>query len=249
MKPPALLALDTSTRYCSVALYCPDTPGPRAPDGMYQQHYDSGPQSSAHVLPAVAALLDQAGLELDDCTALAFGRGPGSFTGVRTAVGVAQGLAFGAALPVISVSSLLACAQALDTRRPLAAGEQVLVAVDARMDEVYWAVYARGAAPGEWQQTHAPEVGPPESVPRPVGAFHVAGNAPTLFGARLHAAQGAVSCDVEAMPHAAEVARLAWRAWQCGETLSADQAMPEYVRNKVAQTVAERAAARGTSAA
>ena len=162
MTRTVLLALDTSTEYCSVALLDADTPSGKPPavaPRVLARHEKTGAVSSARVLPAVKELFDEAGLTLRDCNAIAFGAGPGSFTGLRTAAGVAQGLAFGLALPVVPVSTLLTCAESARMRDPLAT--RVLAVLDARMDEVYWADYAWCAQMAEWQAVSGPALGDP----------------------------------------------------------------------------------------
>ncbi|SDV47516.1 tRNA (adenosine(37)-N6)-threonylcarbamoyltransferase complex dimerization subunit type 1 TsaB [Chitinasiproducens palmae] len=290
MKPHALLALDTSTSFCSVALLrvAPDDASRASGASMLQRlfvrHRDTGPESSTYVLTAVREVLADAGLALSDCVAIAYGRGPGSFTGLRTAVGVVQGLAFGAGLPVIGVDSLLACAERARLARlgivlPCEAGaveiggenaatasacERTLVAVDARMDEAYWAAYAHEAE--GWRTLAAPAVGPPEAVGRGVlgadgadgaaaATFALAGNAAAVFGARLGGDMVAAgllgsvaAADLDAMPHAGAIARLAHRVWLAGGAQDAASAAPEYVRDKVALTIDERAARRAETA-
>lgn len=235
-----LLALDTSTEYCSVALLCSDVPSgtPR----VLTRHEKTGAVSSARVLPAVKELFDEAGLTLRDCNAVAFGAGPGSFTGLRTAAGVAQGLAFGLSLPVVPVSTLLTCAESARLHDPSAA--RVLAVLDARMDEVYWADYAWSDDEGEWRTMSAPALGGPGSLVTPAEPFTLAGNAAAAFGARLAAARAARTVDGEALPHAVPLAHAAWRAYRAGRMVPAEHAAPEYVRDKVAQTTAERLAAR-----
>ncbi len=154
MTQTVLLAIDTSTEFCSVALLAAD--GPTADAASFRtwvRHERTGAVSSTRVLPAVREVLDEAGLAFADCNAIAFGAGPGSFTGLRTATGVAQGLAFGRALPVVPVGTLLACAEAAPLNAGAAAGRatRVRAALDARMDEVYWADYAWDDAAGDWQ--------------------------------------------------------------------------------------------------
>ncbi|GAB3628547.1 tRNA (adenosine(37)-N6)-threonylcarbamoyltransferase complex dimerization subunit type 1 TsaB [Pandoraea terrae] len=234
-----LLALDTSTEFCSVALYRDDPAVPGAPR-IVARHLDTGPVSSTRILPAAREVLESAGLRLADCDAIAFGAGPGSFTGLRTACGVAQGLAFGAGLPVVPVGTLMACAEAARDRDPSA--DRVLVALDARMDEAYWADFIWDASSGDWRTQQGPALDAAQRVPTPDTAFVLAGNAAAAFGDRLPAAAQARAVMPDAMPHAQSVAVLAARAFARGEAIPADQAMPFYVRNKVAQTTAERQA-------
>ncbi|MGC7403439.1 tRNA (adenosine(37)-N6)-threonylcarbamoyltransferase complex dimerization subunit type 1 TsaB [Pandoraea pneumonica] len=240
-----LLALDTSTEFCSVAVYRHD-PVSNAPALVVERHLDTGPVSSTHILPAARDVLREAGLALADCDAIAFGAGPGSFTGLRTACGVAQGLAFGAGLPVVPVGTLLACAEAARAAR--VDTQRVLVALDARMNEAYWADYVWDAASGDWRESQAPSLDAAELVRAPDTPFVVAGNAAVAFGERLIAAQQAQAVLVDAMPRARFVATLAARAFARGEAIPADQAMPVYIRNKVAQTTAEREAIKQAAA-
>jgi tRNA threonylcarbamoyladenosine biosynthesis protein TsaB len=242
MTRTVLLALDTSTEFCSVALLCSDSlaGAPRA----WVRHEETGAVSSTRVLPAIRELFDEAGLTLCDCDVIAFGAGPGSFTGLRTATGIAQGLAFGLDLPVVPVSTLLACAEAARLSNP--AVTRVLAALDARMDEVYWADYAWQAHEGEWRALRLPTLGAPDAVVAPDAPFTLAGNAAAVFGARLGAAEHAIAVDGAALPHALPVAFAALRAYRAGRCVPAEQATPDYVRDKVAQTTAERLAARAT---
>ncbi|MBB3256532.1 tRNA threonylcarbamoyladenosine biosynthesis protein TsaB [Paraburkholderia bannensis] len=209
------------------------------------RHEATGAVSSTRLLPAIGELLAEAGLALADCDAIAFGSGPGSFTGLRTATGVAQGLAFGLDIPVVPVSTLLVCAESARLRDP--AATRVLSALDARMDEAYWADYAWDAsagAAGDWRTLQGASLDAPEAIVAPDQPFTLAGNAAAAFGARLAAATAARTIDAEALPHAVPLAHVALRAFRAGRTLPADQAAPEYVRNKVAQTTAERMAAK-----
>lgn len=239
MSSITLLALDTSTEFCSVALYRHDPAG-GAPALVLERHLDTGPVSSTHILPAAREVLREAGVTLAECDAIAFGAGPGSFTGLRTACGVAQGLAFGAGLPVVPVGTLLACAEAARASR--VDTQRVLVALDARMNEAYWADYAWDASAGEWREVQPPSLDAAEQVRAPDAAFVVAGNAVLAFGDRLQASVQAQAVLADAMPRARYVAALAARAFARGEAIPADQAMPVYIRNKVAQTTAEREA-------
>ncbi|MEX3955563.1 tRNA (adenosine(37)-N6)-threonylcarbamoyltransferase complex dimerization subunit type 1 TsaB [Trinickia sp. EG282A] len=249
MTRTVLLAIDTSTEYCSVALLCSDdSPGAQsgAPVRIWGRHDRTGAVSSARVLPAVRELFDEAGLALAECSAIAFGAGPGSFTGLRTATGVAQGLAFALGVPVVPVSTLLACAESARMRD--AASTRVLAALDARMDEVYWADYAWDAGEGEWKTLSRPALAAPAAVVVPSEPFALAGNAAAQFDERLPAAAAASIVDHDAVPHAVPLAYAALRAYRGGRTVPADQAAPEYVRDKVAQTTAERLATRALRA-
>lgn len=242
-----ILAVETSTEWCSVALGRAATDG--TPECFYR-HEHTGARSSSRVLPAVAEVLAEAGIALADCAAIAFGAGPGSFTGLRTACGVAQGLAFGADLPVIPVNVLMACAESVRSGTPaLAADTQVLVSLDARMDETYAATFQWDAAAGAWSMVGPMHVGPPEAVMRPDGPFWLAGNGATVFGERLRVAAEAGRVIPEAMPDARAVAAIGLRALARGETIDAADAMPIYVRDKVAQTIVEREAIAAEKAA
>lgn len=245
MSSITLLSLDTSTEFCSVAAFRLDSAA-GTPALVVERHVDTGPVSSTHILPMARDVLREAGFALADCDAIAFGAGPGSFTGLRTACGVAQGLAFGAKLPVIPVSTLMACAEAARAARPVTA--RVLVALDARMNEAYWADYAWDVAYGDWREVHGPALDAAGQVGAPDAPFVLAGNALAAFGEQLSVAAQADAIDAAAMPRARYVAELAARAFLRGEAIQADQAMPVYIRNKVAQTTAEREAAKAVTA-
>ncbi|WP_250451250.1 tRNA (adenosine(37)-N6)-threonylcarbamoyltransferase complex dimerization subunit type 1 TsaB [Caballeronia sp. ATUFL_M2_KS44] len=255
-----LLALDTSTEFCSVALLL-DDPAAQPPlhsaphfqtgdTRVWFRHEATGAVSSTRLLPAVRELLDEAGLALADCNAIAFGAGPGSFTGLRTATGVAQGLAFGLNVPVVPVSTLLACAEAArltDSSLP----PRVLAALDARMDEVYWADYEYRSdaadADADWRVVHPASLDAPAALPLPDAPFALVGNAAAAFGDQLPALAAAARVDSEALPHALPVALLGLRALRGGRAVAPELAAPDYVRNKVAQTTAERMEARAAA--
>ena len=223
-----LLAVDATGDLCSVAW----TDGVR-----WVGHSETaGQRHSALIVAMVDATLREAGCTLGDLDEIAFGAGPGSFTGLRIACGVAQGLALGAELPVRAVSSLLALAQA-------SGQDAVLAALDARMNEVYWAAYRRPRRDAAWATVLGPAVSAPAAVPEPSGAgWFGAGSGfaayPVLAAGlpRLRGTDGAVRVSAQAI---AELA-LAGEG-DCGP---ADRASPIYVRDKVALTIAERAVAR-----
>jgi len=223
-----LLAFDTSCECLSIAVQY----------GTQVYTYDgiAGAQASRTLIPRILALLTQAQLALDDLEAIVFGRGPGAFTGLRTACAVAQGLAFGAragqGVPLLPVDTLLAVAE--DAR--IAHGsEQVQAVLDARMDEVYSAAYVW--QDGIWQAAPDCDLCPPEALQVPQG-YTVAGNAHAVYGTRLapHA------WHVSALPTAQALLRLAPVLLARGDAVDASLALPLYVRNKVAQTTAERQA-------
>lgn len=220
------LCLESSTDAGSVALWR---------DGLVtERHCPVGSPSSATLLPLASELMAEAGLGFDDLAAIAFGAGPGSFTGLRVACGAAQGLAIGQGLPVLPVGTLDAIAAAVP-------GRQVVVCLDARMNEVYSAHFVDGRA------VTPVGVYPPESVPLPEGPEWIAaGNALAVYPALLARMQPCVATVLPTvMPTAAAVARLAAPRLERGEGIDPAEAAPVYVRDKVALTVAERLAQGG----
>ena len=223
-----LLAFDTSTETLSIAV----TAGDGAP--VLEHSGPGGAQASAAVIPAIQALLAQAGMALETLDAIAFGRGPGSFTGLRTAAAVAQGLGFGARVPVLAIDTLLAVAE---EARGLAGATRVIAVLDARMGEVYFASYEH--VDGRWHTRQAPALGRPGQVQWTPG-WALAGNALDLHRDALPA-----GCDrIAALPTARALLRLAPQELASGGAHGAAQALPLYIRDKVAQTTEERAAER-----
>ena len=215
-----ILALETSTEYCSVALWR---------DGAVESAEEHVGQSHSKRLLAMAAtLLARHGLSVMRLDGIAFGEGPGSFTGLRIACGVTQGLAFAAGIPVVGVGTLLAMAESTPARR-------VICCIDARMREVYHAAYER--AEGRWRTVHQPGVYAPSHVPSVSGdAWLACGNGFQVYRDLLlqrHERQLAgVAADVRA--RAQEVVRLAVPCFERGEGRDAASATPLYVRDKVA---------------
>ena len=240
-----LLAFDTSTDQLSVAL----ARGTGARQQRWQHHGAGGAQASAGLIAAVLALLQQAGLRLQELDAICFGSGPGSFTGLRTSCAVAQGLAFGAGVPVLPVNSLLALAQSARAQDLADWPEvQVQALLDARMDEIYCATFRHAA--GVWTALQEPalcraqdvRLEPQQRVPQVL-----AGNVFEVYRDRL-ALDASVHCIV-AVPTADAMLDLAPQLLGQGLALPAAQATPVYVRDKVAQTSAERAAIKAAAAA
>ncbi|KRD22296.1 tRNA threonylcarbamoyladenosine biosynthesis protein TsaB [Acidovorax sp. Root267] len=227
-----LLAFDTSTDTLSIAV--------QHGDAVWQHTGPGGAQASATLIPTVRSLMAQANLSFDTLEVIVFGRGPGSFTGLRTACAVAQGLAFGAhgghGIPVLPVDTLLAVAE---EARQAHGCTQVVAVLDARMDEVYHARCEWIGAQGRWHTDADFGLGAPESVLVPAG-WTVAGNARAPYGERL----APTATHVATLPTASALLRLAPALLAAGEGVPASDALPRYIRDKVAKTTAERAALR-----
>jgi tRNA threonylcarbamoyladenosine biosynthesis protein TsaB len=219
-----LLALDCAEESCSVAL--------RA-DGELVWRASVEPRAqAAHLLPMIDAVLVEAGLALRQLDALVVGRGPGSFTGVRLAVGVAQGLAYGAGLPVIPVSDLAMLAQGAVTH---GACTRALACMDARMEEVYWCAYAC-AADGTVTPLQAETLSAPDAVAVETdGKFAAVGSGwarhPIL---RTRLAAQLAGWEPERSPHARDALTLAEPLWRAGRALPPEQVLPVYLRDRVA---------------
>ena len=217
-----LLALETATDCCSVALL--------TGTGVLEDHRLAPRQHAALILPMIEGLLAEAGLTRHALDAIAFGRGPGAFTGLRIAAGVAQGLALGLDRPVVPVSTLAALAQA-------SGSERVLAVLDARLGEVYFGYYARGGD-GLVVADAADGLAPPDAISLPTDpGWHGVGVGPgwgaygEVLGARLGHCIDAVDADVQ--PRAGGLARLAAAAFRRGEAVSAELALPVYLRDRV----------------
>ncbi|HHM05022.1 MAG TPA: tRNA (adenosine(37)-N6)-threonylcarbamoyltransferase complex dimerization subunit type 1 TsaB [Gammaproteobacteria bacterium] len=221
-----LLALDTSTEACSAALYL---------DGEVRGCFELAPRRhAALILPMLDSLLKEAGLAPAQLDALAFGRGPGAFTGVRIAVGVAQGVAFGAGLPVVPVSSLAALAHGIFRQQ---GRQRVLAALDARMGQVYWAAYEVQGM-GQVILQGEERVVAPEAVPLPAGGgWCGAGTGWGAWGGSLHArlAGKVTAVHGACYPHAVDLAHLGASACRAGVILPPEQALPVYLRERVAE--------------
>ncbi|MDP2005733.1 MAG: tRNA (adenosine(37)-N6)-threonylcarbamoyltransferase complex dimerization subunit type 1 TsaB [Rubrivivax sp.] len=239
-----LLAFDTSTESLALALH--------APGGPWWLDAEGGAKSSAALLPQAQRLLAQAGLRPADLQFVAFGRGPGAFTGLRTACAVAQGLGYGIGCPLLPIDSLLIVAE--DARRqagvpdeaPDGAAFDIGVAMDARMDEAYAARYRWQH--GAWQVLQAPALCTLAALHAAwagVALQAVAGSAWPAFGARLPVPGGATVFS--AHQRAAALLRLALQAAAAGAGVDAADALPLYLRDKVALTTREREAVRAAA--
>lgn len=243
-----LLALDTATERLHTALSV-GSAGAETGGRTLTQALAGGAQASAGLLPALQSMLQEAGLAWPDVNAIAFGAGPGAFTGLRTACSVTQGLALGLGVPVIVLDTLMVVAEDARQRSPqaLAEGDVVWVLQDARMGELYVGAFTWDGA--RWR-VHTPPSLWPLDEPRSRWAgrgdrVRACGNA---LGACPAAWEGLATSDVDwlipdAMPRGEALAELARQAWARGEQVDPALALPRYVRDKVAQTTAERAAA------
>jgi tRNA threonylcarbamoyladenosine biosynthesis protein TsaB len=232
-----LIAFDTATERMTIAL--------RRGERVVAHEGEGGARASATLLPAILRLLGEAGITVADLDAIAFGRGPGAFTGLRTACSVAQGLAFGAGKRVLPIDSLLAVAE--DARGD-ATTLRVWALIDARMDQIYAAEYDYDGE--RWAMRETPFLTDCESLAalwqdEPPSA--IAGNAIGAFGARL--ATGDATLFGAAAPTARALLRLAERGWAEGAAVEPALALPLYVRDNVAQTEAERALLRAAKGA
>jgi tRNA threonylcarbamoyladenosine biosynthesis protein TsaB len=222
-----LLAIDTSTDSCSVAASRGEALFSRSEPALQRQ--------AERVLGMVEALLEEAHLGLDQIEGIAYGEGPGSFTGLRIAAGVTQGLALARGVGVVGVGSLLALAQECDA-------DKVVACIDAHMGEVYHAAYARTGS--GWDEVSAPGVYKPEAVPVPPGrGWTGCGDGFAAYRERLAARFGDRVAEIRAgaAPSARAVLELAMPRFAAGEAKDAASAVPVYLRDKVALKTGERA--------
>ncbi|WP_459175622.1 tRNA (adenosine(37)-N6)-threonylcarbamoyltransferase complex dimerization subunit type 1 TsaB [Ewingella americana] len=221
-----ILAIDTATEACSVALYNNDET---------LAHFElCAREHTQRILPMVQQILSEAGLTLNQLDALAFGRGPGSFTGVRIGIGIAQGLAYGAELPLLPVSTLMTMAQGAYR---LTGANRVLAAIDARMGDVYWGEYYRSEE-GNWQGEQSEAVIKPEQLQLRaadfIGRFATVGTGWGTYPHLLGESLVAELFDGEmCLPQAEDMLPLALQMWQRGVRVTPEQAEPVYLRNEV----------------
>ncbi|MDW3776592.1 tRNA (adenosine(37)-N6)-threonylcarbamoyltransferase complex dimerization subunit type 1 TsaB [Kluyvera cryocrescens] len=221
-----ILAIDTATEACSAALWN---------DGNTCAHFELCPREhTQRILPIVQDILTQGGVSLTDLDALAFGRGPGSFTGVRIGIGIAQGLALGAELPMIGVSTLATMAQGAWRKK---GAPRVLAAIDARMGEVYWAEYQRDAQ-GVWHGENTEAVLKPEAVQQRLaeleGEWATVGTGWAAWPDMTQGANVTLSDGDVLLPEAEDMLPIACQLLEQGKTVAVDKAEPVYLRNEVA---------------
>ncbi|WP_248464072.1 tRNA (adenosine(37)-N6)-threonylcarbamoyltransferase complex dimerization subunit type 1 TsaB [Pectobacterium versatile] len=220
-----ILALDTATEACSVALWN---------EGEIHSLFEICPREhTQRILPMVQQVLADSGLTLKDLDALAFGQGPGSFTGVRIGIGIAQGLALGADLPLLGVSSLATMAQGAFR---LKQATHVLAAIDARMGEVYWGCYQRNAD-GSWQGESEEAVLKPEQVQALTaalsGEWATVGTGWETYPELVNHSSLVLAKGDVLLPQAQDMLPLACQLWQAGKAVSVENAQPRYLRNEV----------------
>ncbi|AMX04102.1 tRNA (adenosine(37)-N6)-threonylcarbamoyltransferase complex dimerization subunit type 1 TsaB [Microbulbifer thermotolerans] len=221
-----ILALDTTSGACSVALHC---------DGHTSEQFVRAERDhTRRILPMIDQVLGEAGVSLSQLDALAVGRGPGSFTGLRIAISCTQGLAFAADKPVLPVSSLAALAAGVRREQPHWDAAPIVAALDARMQQVYWGVYTADAPnaslwpeavqdPQQMAQRLAQS-----SLPTPVYGAGAGWHYPEL--AQVPVAEVLVEAEI----HARDIAELALPLWQSGAAVAAEDLEPLYLRDEVA---------------
>jgi len=227
MSAPVILAIDTATELCSAALLNADLVEPS--EAVGQKHSD-------RVLPLIDAVLREGGRTLRDVDAFAFGAGPGSFTGLRIACGVVQGLAYACGRPVVGVGNLRALAAAAFARHPRAV--IAMVAIDARMREAYCGVYRNDDVVSELRAPALESPAALDVIRREAGADIVAGDALSVFPEAWAGLTGDLLPELRG--GAGDIARLARLDFARGRAVAAAEAMPLYVRDRVALTIDER---------
>jgi universal bacterial protein YeaZ len=225
-----LLAFETATEACSVALWL---------DGEVRERFEIAPRRHAELaLPWADALLAEAGIAKSQLDGIAVGRGPGAFTGVRLAIAIAQGIALALDKPVVAVSTLQALAMQSQ-------GDRIAAAIDARMGEIYLGTFARGVS-GELRAVEAEVVVKPDVAAIPEDSWDGVGTGFAAVEGRLrrHLQSQLRTVDATALPHAADIARLAAQAFARGEALAPEKLEPAYLRNQVALTLVQQQALR-----
>lgn len=245
-----ILALETSTEYCSVAIFqSGDAKNSNAKNSQIISRSELvGQRHSEVLLGMIAQVMSEAGVKLSQLDGIAFGSGPGSFTGVRIACGVAQGLALGATLPVLGVCTLQAVAQ---VAYQIEGRNKIIAALDARMNEVYFACYELPAGEwqaGAWKTAVEPALCLPENTPEVIGSgWFGAGGGFLAHGVAWSARYGNQLAGVDAtiIPEASAIAQLAAPLFATGQGMDAALALPLYLRDKVALKIAEQSGGAG----
>lgn len=223
--PARILAIDTATEACSVALWN---------DGETLAYYEVCPREhTQRILPMVEQVLSESEITLNSLDALALGHGPGSFTGVRIGISIAQGLAFGAGLPLIGISTLNAMAEGAWQK---CGATKVIAAIDARMSEVYWGEFIREGQ--GWHENTCEQVLSPEQALARLsilnGAWSYAGTGWQGYPQLLTDSSIPLSDSTILLPHAEHMLPLALQLWQQGKMVEPEEVQPVYLRNEVA---------------
>ncbi|MBO2654105.1 tRNA (adenosine(37)-N6)-threonylcarbamoyltransferase complex dimerization subunit type 1 TsaB [Shewanella algae] len=221
---PVILALDTCTELCSAALAWQD--------GSIAESVDAPREHSQRLLPMIENLLSQSGLKMQDIGLIAYGRGPGSFTGIRICTSMTQGLALGLDVPVIGISTLAAMAQQAITEH---GAQQVICAIDARMGEIYWAAFEQES--GTAKLVGIEQVSAPETMTSPFAntdKVYCCGTGFDAYPALLQHAENLTLLDAVKYPQASAMLALASLGWQQGQATSVDELAPVYLRDTVA---------------
>ena len=226
-----LLAVETSTEACSAALHI---------DGETQEKFEIAPREhTKKILPMIDSLLAEAELKPQQLDALAFSRGPGSFTGVRISTGIIQGIAFGADLPVVPVSTLAAIAQHFFSQK--LENDCAFTAMDARMGEIFWGVYSKNQL-GYAELIGEEAVTLAENIVYPKKKGMGIGSGWAVYRPQLSDCLGdlLISVDADHLPRASAIAELGVVGFENNQAVEAENAMPVYLRNKVAKKESER---------
>lgn len=221
---PVILALDTCTELCSAALAWQD--------GSIAESVDAPREHSQRLLPMIENLLSQSGLKMQDIGLIAYGRGPGSFTGIRICTSMTQGLALGLDVPVIGISTLAAMAQQAITEH---GAQQVICAIDARMGGIYWAAFAQES--GMAKLVGIEQVSAPETMTSPFAntdKVYCCGTGFDAYPTLLQHAENLTLLDAVKYPQASAMLALASLGWQQGQATSVDELAPVYLRDTVA---------------
>ncbi len=218
---PRLLALETSAASLSVAL--------QVESEVFSEHLHAPRRQTELAMPTIERLFETAGISMADLDGIAFGRGPGSFTGIRVATAIAQGAGLANDIPLIPVSSMACLAQGVLRRL---AAEQVLVCLDARLGEIYFGLFSSQDGNAVLQGTEQIDV--PNALPHPQGAFGIAGSGFTVGHPNLDRIQAAaIPGDLVIEPDAVDLLQLANCAWSNQQVVAAAEAQPVYLRNRV----------------
>ena len=221
---PVILALDTCTELCSAAVAWQD--------GSIAESVDAPREHSQRLLPMIENLLSQSGLKMQDIGLIAYGRGPGSFTGIRICTSMTQGLALGLDVPVIGISTLAAMAQQAITEH---GAQQVICAIDARMGGIYWAAFAQES--GMAKLVGIEQVSAPETMTSPFAntdKVYCCGTGFDAYPTLLQHAENLTLLDAVKYPQASAMLALASLGWQQGQATSVDELAPVYLRDTVA---------------